>query len=135
MHQTKGWNNMNNHSEKNCVYRATNATFENDQFRTWLSARDLGLATATNGAFGAQVTRAKELGHSTGKHYHEMTFQMIYVLNGGVKFWYEDEGEFLLEKGDFVYHPPTVAHDLLDYSADVELLEVYSPSSPKTIDV
>ena len=64
-----------------------------------------------------------------------MTFQMIYVLNGGVKFWYEDEGAFLLEKGDFVYHPPPVAHDLLDYSADVELLEVYSPSSPKTIDV
>jgi uncharacterized cupin superfamily protein len=60
---------------------------------------------------------------------------MIYVLNGWVKFWYEDEGEFLLEKGDFVYHPPTAAHDLLDYSADVELLEVYSPSSPETIDV
>ena len=96
MHQTKGWNNINNHIEKFCVSRATNATFENDQFRTWLSARDLGLATATNGAFGAQVTRAMELGHSTGKHYHEMTFQMIYVLNGGVKFWYEDEGEFLL---------------------------------------
>lgn len=43
---------MNNHSEKFCVSRAKNATFENDQFRTWLSARDLGLATATNGAFG-----------------------------------------------------------------------------------
>jgi len=64
-----------------------------------------------------------------------MTFQMIYVLNGWVKFWYEDEGEFLLEKDDFVYHPPAAAHNLLDYSAEVDWLEVYSPSSPETIDV
>jgi len=56
-------------------------------------------------------------------------------FNGWVKFWYEDEGEFLLEKDDFVYHPPAAAHDLLDYSAEVEWLEVHSPSSPETIDV
>ena len=60
--------------------------FENDQFKTWLYALDSGVATATNGAFGAQVTRAKELKHSSGKHFHEMTLQMIYVLNGWVNF-------------------------------------------------
>ena len=56
---------MKTHSEKFCISRAKNAIFENDPFKTWLSAQDLGLAAVTNGAFGAQVTRAKELGHST----------------------------------------------------------------------
>ena len=60
--------------------------FENDQFKTWLYALASGVATATNDAFGAQVTMAKELEHSTGKHCHEMTFQMINVLNGWINF-------------------------------------------------
>ena len=85
---------------KFCISRSKGAVFTDDQFRTWLSARDLGLAEATNGAFGGQVTRAKELGHSTGAHYHKMTFQMVYVLKGWVQFWYEGEGEFLFEEGD-----------------------------------
>ena len=47
-----------------------------------------------------------------------MTFQMIYVLKGWVKFWYEREGELMLKAGDFVYHPPRAAHDLLEYRTD-----------------
>jgi quercetin dioxygenase-like cupin family protein len=120
---------------KFCLSRAKDAVFEDDQFRDWLSARDLGLSEATAGAFGGQVTRAKELGHATGAHYHEMTFQIVYVLKGWVTFWYEGEGEFTLGEGDFVYHPPTAVHDLRDYSEDVELLELYAPAHPKTIDV
>ena len=122
-------------SHKFCISRAKEANFANDQFRDWLTARDLGLSEATNGAYGAQVTRAKELGHATGPHYHEMTFQIIYVLKGWVTLWYEGEGEFTLSKGDFVYHPPTATHDLRHYSEDVELLELFAPAHPKTVDV
>jgi quercetin dioxygenase-like cupin family protein len=119
---------------KLCISRAKDAVFADDQFRDWLAARDLGLAEATGGAFGGQVTRAKELGHATGPHFHEMTFQVVYVLKGWVTFWYEGEGEFTFEQGDFVYHPPTAVHDLRDYSEDVELLELFAPAHPKTHD-
>jgi mannose-6-phosphate isomerase-like protein (cupin superfamily) len=115
------------------VSLANDAEFTDDQFRDWLVSRDLGLAKATNGAYGAQITRARELGHSTGAHSHEMTFQIVYVLKGWAKFWYEGEGEFVFGEGDFVYHPPTAIHDLRDYSEDVELLEIYAPAHPKTI--
>jgi quercetin dioxygenase-like cupin family protein len=117
------------------VSSAKDAEFTDDQFRDWLISRDLGLAQATNGAYGGQITRARELGHSTGPHSHEMTFQIVYVLKGWVKFWYEGEGEFVLSEGDFVYHPPTAVHDLRDYSEDVELLEIYAPAHPRTIAV
>jgi quercetin dioxygenase-like cupin family protein len=119
---------------KFCLSRA-DAPFEADPFRDWLTARDFGLVEATNGAYGGQITRAKELGRTTGPHWHPMTFQMIYVLKGWVKFWYEGEGEFTLKAGDFVYHPPQRAHDLLEYSEDIELLEIFAPGRPGTIDV
>jgi quercetin dioxygenase-like cupin family protein len=117
-----------------CVSRASEAKFTDDQFRNWLISRDFGLGKATNGAFGGQITRARELGHTTGPHWHPMTFQMVYVLKGWVKFWYEGEGEFTFHEGDFVYHPPKAMHDLRDYSADVELLEIYSPANPGTME-
>ena len=119
---------------KFCISRAADAQFTDDKFRDWLVARDFGLGEATNGAFGGQVTRARELGHTTGAHWHPMTFQMVYVLKGWVKFWYEGEGEFTFNEGDFVYHPPKALHDLRDYSADVELLEIFSPAHPGTVD-
>jgi quercetin dioxygenase-like cupin family protein len=117
---------------KFCISRAADARFADDQFRTWLRARDFGLGAATNGAFGGQITRARELGHTTGPHWHKMTFQMVYVLKGWVKFWYEGEGEFVFKEGDFVYHPPQAVHDLRDYSADMELLEIFAPAHPGT---
>jgi quercetin dioxygenase-like cupin family protein len=115
-----------------CISRAADAKFTNDPFRDWLTSRDFGLDEATNGAFGGQITRARELGHTTGPHRHNMTFQMVYVLKGWVKFWYEGEGEFVFKEGDFVYHPPRALHDLRDYSADVELLEIFAPARPGT---
>lgn len=126
---------MNHIANKFCISRAKDSKFADDQFRDWLVSRDLGLAEATNGAFGGQITRAREPGHSTGRHYHEMTFQIVYVLKGWVKFWYEGKGEFVFHEGDFVYHPPTAPHDLRDYSKDMELLEIYAPAHPKTIDL
>lgn len=50
--------------------------------RDWLVSRDLGVGEATNGAYGGQIARARELGHSTGPHWHKMAFQMVFVLKG-----------------------------------------------------
>lgn len=119
---------------KFCISRA-DEPFTDDGFRDWLIKRDFGLAAATNGAYGGQVTRAREIGHTTGPHWHPMTFQLVYVLKGWVKFWYEGEGEYTFKAGDFVYHPPRAAHNLLDYSEDMELLEIFSPAEPGTMDL
>ena len=119
-----------------CVSRATYAIFAPmTGFRDWLEIRDLGLAKATHGAYWAHVSRAKDLGHGTGPHFHEMDFQIIYVLKGWVKFWYEGEGEITLKTGDFVYRPPRKTHDLRDYSHDVELFELGSPAEHATVDL
>lgn len=127
---------MQEQESKFCVSRAEDAKFVvDDKFRNWLCVRDLGLEDATHGQFAAHVTRARELGRTTGPHYHEMTFQIVYVLRGWVKFWYEGEGEFVLKEGDFVYHPPTKLHDLRAYSEDMEILEIYAPARPATFHV
>lgn len=38
------------------------------------------------------------------------------------KVWYEGEGAFILEAGNFVYHSPRHLRDLMDYSDDLEPL-------------
>ena len=103
--------------------------------RDWLAIRDLGLSQATHGQFDAWVTRAVELGQSTGKHYHNYDFQMMFVLKGWVKMYYEGEGENTLKEGDFVYHPKGHVHDFMEYSKDIEILEMASPAHHHSIDV
>ncbi len=126
---------MSERENKFCLSRADEGDFTPmTGLRDWLAIRDLGLGEATHGRFDAWVTHALELGHSTGRHYHEYDFQIMYVTRGWVKMYYEGEGEFVLEQGDFVYHPKGLVHDFMDYSADIELLEIASPAHHHSID-
>lgn len=119
-----------------CLSRAKDGRFEPmTGFRDWLKIRDLGLNEATHGKYDAWVTRANELGGSTGRHYHEYDVQIMYVIKGWVKMYYEGEGEFRLEAGDFVYHPPRQVHDFMEYSDDIEIFELASPAHHHSIDV
>jgi mannose-6-phosphate isomerase-like protein (cupin superfamily) len=118
-----------------CLSRAENAHFEPMHgYRDWLKIRDLGLAAATHGAYDAWVTRASELGGSTGRHYHNYDFQIMYVLRGWVRMYYEGEGEFVLEAGDFVYHPPRQVHDFMEYSDDIEIFELAAPADHSAVE-
>jgi quercetin dioxygenase-like cupin family protein len=118
------------------VSYASDARFEpDDRIRTWLVFRDLGVSAATNGKFHAYVTRASELGQKTGWHYHKFDFQLIFCLRGWVKLQYREGQEVTLHPGDSVYQPPGIVHNLVDYSEDMEILEIESPSGIVTIDV
>lgn len=118
-----------------CLTRAEDGAFEPmTGLRDWLKIRDLGLSAATNGAFDAWVTRANEMGGSTGRHYHNYDFQIMYVTKGWVKMYYEGEGEVVLRAGDFVYHPKAHIHDFMEYSEDIEIFEVASPANHHSID-
>lgn len=127
---------MKENETKFLATRANEGVFEPmTGFRDWLKIKDLGLSEATNGKFDAWITKAAEMGGSTGRHYHNYDFQIMYVLKGWVKMYYEGEGEMILNEGDFVYHPKGHVHDFMEYSEDIELLEMASPAHHHSIDV
>jgi uncharacterized protein YjlB len=115
---------------KDAVYRAG--------LRSFLEYRDLGIEGATHGKFRAHVIRIKrgeshdEL-HTTGLHQHLCDFQMIYILNGWIRFFYEGQGERTLVKGDCVLQPAGIVHNELECSDDIEILEIYSPAVHETV--
>jgi len=67
--------------------------------------------------------------HAGGdKHTHTLDFQMVYVLKGWVRFWYEGVGEVLLEPGSCVHQPPGIVHQEIAHSDDLELIEITLPA-------
>ena len=117
--------------------RAKDAVYKTG-LRSFMEYRDLGIENATHGKFRAHTIRIKkEAGsdhdlHTTGLHQHNCDFQMFYVLNGWIKFVYEDHGEHTFTKGDCILQPPGIVHNELDCSDDVEILEIYSPAVHET---
>ena len=101
--------------------------------RPFFAYRDLGVAGATGGRFGANVIRAVPGRHAQPAwHTHALGFQLVYVLRGWVRFEYEDIGEVLLEAGASAYQPPGVRHRELGHSDDLEMLEVTAPAEFET---
>jgi len=68
-------------------------------------------------------------------HLHHVEFQMVYVLKGWVKTYMEGQGETLMKEGSAWTQPPRIKHLIMDYSDDVELLEVILPAEFKTVEL
>lgn len=117
------------------LVRADDAAFAGDGLRPQFVYRDLGIKGATGGRAGAHVIRAtRPPDGGTGAHRHTLDFQMVYVLKGRVAFWYEGQGRVEMKAGDCVYQPPGIRHELLDWSGDMELLEITQPAEFATHD-
>jgi mannose-6-phosphate isomerase-like protein (cupin superfamily) len=58
---------------------------------------------------------------------------MFYVLKGSIKFVYEGQGERTFGPGDCVLQPPSIVHNELECSDDLEILEIYSPAVHPTV--
>ncbi len=115
------------------ISRAADGGFESGGLRDYFQYRDLGIDKATHGKAGAQVIRAvKGKTPPNAKHTHALEFQMVYILKGWARFWYEGQGEFLLEAGDCVHQPPGICHAQSDQSDDLEILEITFPASFET---
>ncbi len=109
------------------------SAFESGGLRNFFEYRDLGIRDATNGAVGAHVIRAVSGKHASGdRHTHTLQFQMVYVLKGWVRFWYENHGEVRLEAGSCVHQPPGILHRELEHSDDIEMLEITLPADFET---
>jgi quercetin dioxygenase-like cupin family protein len=98
--------------------------------------RDLGISPATNGMVQAHVIRMtkpfddKEVAIA---HYHDVEFQMIYVLKGSFTSEFEGQGVHTFEAGSCWIQPPKIKHTVLGYSDDCELLEIIMPANFDTV--
>jgi mannose-6-phosphate isomerase-like protein (cupin superfamily) len=112
--------------------------FKADGLRAYAQYRELGIADATHGLAQAHVIRLIgpcNPAEVSKLHFHDVQFQMVYVLKGWVKTYMEGQGETLMKEGSCWTQPPRIKHMILDYSDDVELLEVILPAEFKTVEL
>ena len=106
--------------------------------RAYANYRDLGIARATNGLVRAHVIRfvppcrPEEV---SKRHYHDVEFQMIYVLKGWIKTELDGQGAIVMQAGSAWIQPPRIEHVVLDYSDDCEVLEVILPADFATVEL
>jgi hypothetical protein len=112
--------------------------FKADGLRAYARYRDLGIAEASQGLARAHVIRLIgpcNPAEVSKLHFHDVDFQMVYVLKGWVKTYMEGQGETLMKEGSAWTQPPRIKHLIMDYSDDVELLEVILPADFKTVEL
>ena len=106
--------------------------------RRYAKYRDLGMAKATGGLVQAHVIRFVPPFRSeevSKLHYHDVEFQMIYVLKGMIKTEIEGHGIHTMNAGDSWLQPQSIVHKVLDYSDGCEVLEIVLPADFKTVEL
>ncbi|MFZ1195356.1 MAG: cupin domain-containing protein [Pseudolabrys sp.] len=104
--------------------------------RPYSAYRDLGIAGATHGMVQAHVIRmtkpftAEEVAIP---HYHDVEFQMVYVLKGWFSSEFEGLGVHTFHAGSCWIQPPKIKHTVRGYSDDCELLEIVLPADFATV--
>src|SRR3954452_9365708 len=106
--------------------------------RAYAKYRDLGIAKATGGMVQAHVIRfvppcrPEEV---SKLHFHDVEFQMVYVLKGWIKTELEGQGAHVMRPGSAWTQPSRIKHKVLDYSDDCEVLEVILPANFETTEL
>jgi quercetin dioxygenase-like cupin family protein len=104
--------------------------------RPYSAYRDLGLAPATGGMVQAHVIRMTKpfsADEVAIPHYHDVDFQMIYVLKGWFTSEFEGQGVHTFYAGSCWIQPPRIKHTVRGYSDDCELLEIVLPAEFETV--
>jgi len=112
--------------------------FETNGLRSYAKYRDLGVAAATSGLARAHVIRFVPPFRAdvvSIPHYHDVEFQMIYVLKGWLVSEFEGHGPITMRQGTSWIQPPRIKHTVLDYSDDCEVLEVILPADFETVEL
>jgi hypothetical protein len=106
--------------------------------RRYAKYRDLGIAAATGGLAQAHVIRLIppcDPAEVSKRHFHDVEFQLVYVLKGWIKGEYAGAGVVTMREGSCWLQPPRIEHSVLDYSDDCELLEVIIPADFETVEL
>ena len=104
--------------------------------RTYSAYRDLGIAPATSGKVQAHVirmTKPFDPAEVAIPHYHDVEFQMVYVLKGWFMSEFEGQGAHTFHAGSCWIQPPKIKHTVRGYSDDCELLEIVLPAEFDTV--
>ena len=112
--------------------------FKANGLRRYAHYRDLGIAAASHGLVQAHVIRLVgpcNPAEVSKLHFHDVEFQLVYVLRGWVKTYMEGQGETLMKEGSCWSQPPRIKHLILDYSDNCELLEVILPAEFRTVEL
>jgi uncharacterized protein YjlB len=106
--------------------------------RRYAQYRDLGIAAATGGLARAHVIKFVppcDPVEVSKLHYHDVEFQMVYVLKGWIKSEFDGEGALTMREGSCWLQPPKIGHKVLDYSDDCEVLEIILPADFNTVEL
>ena len=104
--------------------------------RPYSAYRDLGFAPATGGKVQAHVirmTKPFDADKVAIPHYHDVEFQMVYVLKGWFSSQFEGHGTHTFRAGSCWMQPPKIKHTVMGYSDDCELLEIILPAEFETV--
>jgi len=119
--------------QKLMITHPENTHFEGGGLRNQFLYRELGVAEATGGKYNAHVIKGAPGGKPPiESHKHTaIDFLFVYVLKGWVTFNYEGREE-TLKAGACHVIPAGVEHSVLDWSENLEMVEVTSPAKYKT---
>lgn len=115
------------------VSHLADATFKRG-LRPFLKYRDLGMTEATGGKLMAQVIAADGPSDGPGdQHYHVLDFQMVYVIKGWFRVWFEGRGEIVFKEGSCLYQQPGIEHRVMEFSDDFTVIEITVPADFATV--
>ncbi|MDE2581965.1 MAG: cupin domain-containing protein [Rhodospirillales bacterium] len=108
--------------------------FRPNGLRPYARYRDLGIAEATGGLAQAHVIRMLPpvTDAVRQRHLHNVELQLVYVLKGWMKNEFEGHGVQMMDQGSCWLQPPGIPHTVLDYSDDLEVLEIIIPAEFET---
>jgi len=125
-------------AQKFAVSHYRDEDFRVNGLRTYAKYRDLGLSEATHGLVQAHVIRLLPPFRPevvSKRHYHDVDFQMVYVLKGWIKTELEGQGAIVMKEGSCWIQPTRIEHVVLDYSPNCEVLEIVLPADFKTVEL
>ena len=107
--------------------------------RPYAAYRDLGLAKATSGKVQVHVVRIKDGVNPAHihqqRHYHNVNFQMVYIMKGWLMAEFEGHGQHMMRAGSCWLQPAKIVHHVVSQSNDLELMEIIMPAEFETVDV
>ena len=120
------------------ISRAEGAAWTTKGLRAFLEYRDLGLAEATQGRFGATIGRAirrYEPGSGAPRHTHDVGFHVIFVMRGWFRSEFEGLGEVTLHAGDCLSYEGEIPQQHIEYSDDFQVMQIAMPADYTTKNV
>ena len=125
-------------AQKFTVSHQREEDFKADGLRAYAKYRDLGLSNATHGMVQAHVIRLLppfRREEVSKRHYHEVDFQMVYVLKGWIETDLKGQGPIVMKAGSCWIQPNGIEHAVTGYSDDCEVLEIVLPANFKTVEL